>query len=287
MQHSNPGITPTPSSHIKFRVQAKLSAVLNTSCNVYDLMWCILELFIPGFDPTIPIAQPQWLRDDNILDISQKHHLYFQLQVKKNMFFSSHDQTNIFLRAIAPSEYADVVTTIQTTIDAYRHPDDDGLLPEHLCLDGIAMMIHTDANFWVQDISVPCIHQISGYDSPWDSVDSVELAHCHIQGYCPWVFCAKRLLEDCAECSLSAGCGSGQLHLVVLDTPATIAAPSTLLMAASHIWPNAGAHSNQGYNTMHANVLDMRPPVATCLPSCCAFIDTLPTSEVALCLLLP
>jgi hypothetical protein len=61
------------------------------------------------------------------------------------MFFSSRDQTNIFLRAIAPSEYADVVTTIQTTVDAYRHPEDDGLLPEHLRLDGIAMMIHTNA----------------------------------------------------------------------------------------------------------------------------------------------
>ncbi len=76
-----------------------------------------------------------------ILNLSQKHHLYFQLQAKKNMFFSSHDHTNIFLWAIAPSEYADVVTTIQTTVDAYCHPD-DGVLPEHLQLNGIAMMIH-------------------------------------------------------------------------------------------------------------------------------------------------
>ncbi len=64
-----------PTSNIE--VQAKLSAVLNTSHNGYDLMWCALELFIPGFDPTSPIAQPQWLPNDNILDFSQKHHLYF------------------------------------------------------------------------------------------------------------------------------------------------------------------------------------------------------------------
>jgi hypothetical protein len=64
-----------PTSNIE--VKAKLSAVLNTSRNGYDLMWRILKLFVPGFDPAIPIAQPQWLPDDNILNFSQKHHLYF------------------------------------------------------------------------------------------------------------------------------------------------------------------------------------------------------------------
>ncbi len=83
-------------------------------------MWCVLELFVPGFDPTIPITQPQWSCDGNILNFSQKHCLYFWLQAKKNMLFSSRDWTNIFLLAIAPSEYADVVATIQTTVDAYR-----------------------------------------------------------------------------------------------------------------------------------------------------------------------
>jgi hypothetical protein len=57
-----------PTSNIED--QAQLSAVLNTSCNGYDLMWCVLELFVPGFDPTIPKAQPQWSRNDNILDLT-------------------------------------------------------------------------------------------------------------------------------------------------------------------------------------------------------------------------
>jgi hypothetical protein len=64
-----------PTSNIE--VQAKLSVVLNTSHNGYDLMWCVLELFVPGFDPTIPITQPQWSCDGNILNFSQKHCLYF------------------------------------------------------------------------------------------------------------------------------------------------------------------------------------------------------------------
>ncbi len=61
---------------------------------------------------------------------------------------------------------------------------------------------------------------------------------------------------------------------VVPETPVIVTAPPTLLMAVSYVRINAGAHSNQGYNAMHANALDMRPPTATCLPSCCSLIIT-------------
>jgi hypothetical protein len=37
-------------------VDALVSAVSNASRNGYDLLWRILELFVPGFDPTVPIA---------------------------------------------------------------------------------------------------------------------------------------------------------------------------------------------------------------------------------------
>jgi hypothetical protein len=61
------------------------------------------------------------------------------------MFLSPCDCTNIFLWAIGLSEYADVVTTIQPTIDDYCHLDNDGLLPEHLHLYKNAIMIHSNA----------------------------------------------------------------------------------------------------------------------------------------------
>jgi hypothetical protein len=41
-----------------YEIDAKLAVVRNSSRNGYDLLWHILELFVPGFDPTIPIAQP-------------------------------------------------------------------------------------------------------------------------------------------------------------------------------------------------------------------------------------
>jgi hypothetical protein len=128
-----------------YEIEAKLSGVRNTSRNGYDLLWRILELFVPGFDPTIPIAQPMWTSDSSILDFYQSHMLYFHLQAKNNMFFSSRDCTTIFLRAVTPSEYAAVVTNLQTSVDPYRHPDNDGILPDHLRLDGIAMLIHNNA----------------------------------------------------------------------------------------------------------------------------------------------
>ncbi len=63
---------------------------------------------------------------------------------------------------------------------------------------------------------------------------------------------------------------------IMPDTPMTVAAQSTLLMAASHFRTNAGAHSNLRYNATHANTLNVRPPIATCLPLRCSLIDTPP-----------
>jgi hypothetical protein len=38
-------------------IDATISAVRNSSRNGYDLLWHVLALYVPGFDPTIPIAQ--------------------------------------------------------------------------------------------------------------------------------------------------------------------------------------------------------------------------------------
>ena len=171
-----------------YEVGAKLSGVRNSSRNGYDLLWRILELFVPGFDPTVPIAQPVWQHDSTILDFCQGHMLYFRLQAKKNMYFSSRDRTTIFLRAVTPSEYADVVTSLQTSVDAYRHPDNDGILPDHLRLDGIATLIHNNAKQRVRDIHSPRIHRVAGMGTIWDGSAEDETPYCHVQGFCPRAF---------------------------------------------------------------------------------------------------
>jgi hypothetical protein len=188
-----------------YKVKAKILGVGNVSRNGYDLLWPILELFIPGFDPTIPIAQPVWMHDSLILDFCQGHLLYFCLQAKKNMFFSLWDCTNIFLRAVAPSEYANVITTLQTSVDAYCHPDDDGLLPDHLHLDGIAMFIHNNVKHSVWDLHSPRLHHVEGLDMTWDNSDEDKQAFYHLQGYCPRMFCFEQTNRDCGPQRMNNG----------------------------------------------------------------------------------
>ena len=168
-------------------VVSLVSAVSNASRNGYDLLWRILELFVPGFDPTVPIAQPTWSRDSTILEFCQSHLLYFRLQAKKNVFFSARDRTNIFLRAVAPSEYADIVTTIMTSVDTYRHPDDDGHLPDQFRLNEIAMLIHTNAKHRIRDIHTPRINRMTGPPILFDDNDDFCDPLLAIQGYHPRV----------------------------------------------------------------------------------------------------
>ena len=177
-----PRLLPTTNTE----VAAMISAVSNASRNGYDLLWRVLELYVPGFDPTVPIAQPTWTRDSTILEFCQSHLLYFRLQAKKQVFFSARDRTNIFLRAVAPSEYADVVTTIMTSVDTYRHPDDDGHLPDQFRLNEIAMLIHNNARHRIRDVHTPRIHRVATagafIDDDDDNDDSMD-PHYLVQGY--------------------------------------------------------------------------------------------------------
>jgi hypothetical protein len=136
-------------------VQVAISAVRGKSKNGYDLFWRVLELAVPGFDPTIPIDQPRWDRGMDVLEFSRDHELYFCLLAKKHIYIDARTRTSMFLCVITSSEYADVITTIQSHVDVFRHEDNDGFLPTHLCLHGIAKMLHQNANAWVRNVSLP------------------------------------------------------------------------------------------------------------------------------------
>jgi hypothetical protein len=84
------------------------------------------------------------------------------------MFFSAPTQTNIFLRNIQLLEYADVVTTLQSQVNAYLADDDEGYLPANLCINGIATAIHTNASARVRDVGFvpPRVRRVAG---DWDS----------------------------------------------------------------------------------------------------------------------
>jgi hypothetical protein len=168
-----------PTSNIE--ILAAISAVLSASRNGYDLLWRVLELFIPGFDPTIPIAQPQWTWDSTILEFSQGHLLYFCLQAKKHVFFTTRYCTNIFLRAIVPLEYAYIVSTLQTSVDTYCHPDKKWSPPRpdphQQDRDEDPYQCQTQGSGYPHSAGAS-----GGWHSSWDHYDADELAFCHVQG---------------------------------------------------------------------------------------------------------
>jgi hypothetical protein len=178
-----PCLLPTLGLEIKMAI----AAVCGESKNGYDLFWCVMELAVPGFNPTIPIEQPRWERGSDVLGFSQNLELYFRLLAKKHVFIDPRTRTNMFLRAITSSEYADVITTVQLHVDVFWHKDDDGFLPTHLCLRGIATMLHLNARARVQDVGHPRIHRIFGNDTfrEWSADDYPSF---HIQGSNPRVF---------------------------------------------------------------------------------------------------
>ncbi len=152
-------------------IQTIITIMSFKSNNGFDLCWRILELTVPGFDPTVPILPPFWHRDSDVFEFCQAHHLYFRLQAKKNNYFDARMHTCIFLRAVSQLDFADIVTLLQAQIEAYHNPDDDGFLPHHLWLSGIATLINNNAWAHIWDFATPPIHKLTGMDTHWDTVD--------------------------------------------------------------------------------------------------------------------
>jgi hypothetical protein len=82
------------------RVSAIVDAVGMESNNGYDLLFRILVLTVPGFDPTLPLSAPVWTSSTDLFEFCRSHHFYFRIQGKKNIFFDDRTKSGIFLRAI-------------------------------------------------------------------------------------------------------------------------------------------------------------------------------------------
>jgi hypothetical protein len=121
------------------------------------------------------------------------------------MFFSSRTQTNIFLLTIQQSEYADVVTTYQSHVNAYLADNNDGCLPSNLRINGVATAIHLNASSRVQDVNQPRVRRVAGdWDSEsWPPVDADP------------VVCSSRILSM----GVSARTGTGPLSLLTWSLP--------------------------------------------------------------------
>jgi len=114
------------------------------SGNGYDLLWRVMALSVPGFDPTLQVSIPAW-HDDDIFDFALSFLLYFRLQAKKGVVQDDRTNSIAFLHAITEPAYADAITTLSTCITNYVSGIDDGYLPQNLCIMGLATQLHTNA----------------------------------------------------------------------------------------------------------------------------------------------
>ena len=116
------------------QVTSLINMVHMESENGYDLLWRIMALLVPGFDPTLQVKISAW-NDKDIFDYALSFLLYFRLQAKKGVVQDDCTQSIAFLQAILEPTYADTITMLTTCITNYGGAGlDDGYLPANICL---------------------------------------------------------------------------------------------------------------------------------------------------------
>ena len=161
-----------------------IATVRGDSNNGFDLMWCLMALTVPGFDPAQHVSAPVWDDYRDIFDFCHAHVLYFRLQAKQGLYYDDRTQMSTLLRVIHQPEYIEVVTTLQTHIESYQDMD-MGYLPPSLCMMKLANRIDRNATARVSQYGISRVNRIFGVE---DSADDDESAMPIIQGSTPAVF---------------------------------------------------------------------------------------------------
>ena len=146
------------------RSDTQISTLINMvrmeSGNGFDLLWRVMALSVPGFDPTRQVTIPMW-DDADIFDFALSFLLYFRLLAKKGVVQDDRTNSISFLNAITEPAYADTITTLMTCITNYASGLDDGYLPPNLCIMGLATQLHTNARTRAQAV-VPRVRRTLG-----------------------------------------------------------------------------------------------------------------------------
>jgi hypothetical protein len=137
------------------QLNATLASVRFKSNNSYDYLWRVLELTVPGFNPTVPIRVPNWSDVEDIFTFAQAFLLFFRLQAKVKFHYDKRTRSGMFLHAVQFTEFADTITTLLSHVNLYRTDYDDGYLPPHLRLHGLATSIHQTMQSWLRDVISP------------------------------------------------------------------------------------------------------------------------------------
>ena len=133
------------------QMSSLVTVVRAESNNGFDLLWRVLELTVPGFDPSMQVSAPVWMGDD-IFEFCLLFVVYFRLMAKKGLRHDERTQSITFLQAIQDPAYVDVITTLQAHIDTIISKEDYGYLPPNLCLMGLATQINKNARARVREV---------------------------------------------------------------------------------------------------------------------------------------
>ena len=154
------------------QVGAAITSIRYDTGNGYDFLWRILELTVPGFDPTTPIQAPIWSEILDIFSFAQEYLLFFRLQAKQNFHYNDRTRSGLFLRAVQSSQFADTITLLQSHINSYREEFEDGYLPPNLRLHGLATSLNQNAQSRIQDIATLRAQRLGCNRPPLDSAVS-------------------------------------------------------------------------------------------------------------------
>ncbi len=170
------------------QINTLITVVRMETKNGYDLLFRVLTLAVPGFDPAIPVRLPIWSNDD---DLTLHCHSPFTIaSTQKRVYTMMIGHKNIaFLQAITEPAY--------TNVSNYYALEDDEYLPSHLCIMGLAMQLHKYATTKAS-LVVPRLRQTAADASP-TTWHTGELST-------PRALCGN----DCRGCNYdSQGCSNG------------------------------------------------------------------------------
>ena len=244
------------------QVSAALAAVRYELNNGYDYLWRVMELGVPGFDPTVPIHIPSWANANDIFNFAQAYLLHFRLQAKLNFHYDDHTRSGIFLRAIQYSEFADTVTTLQAHMNSFRQEFNDGYLPPHLRLHGLTTSIHNNAQGRLRNILTP------NASTATSLVSRVSLLAIVLVGRTLLVVAAFRIVVMILLIALVVvSTIVGVAHRPLPETATLTVADIILGDAANwHARTVTAVRSCQMSNALCASVWDTWQNIATCLP---------------------
>jgi hypothetical protein len=150
------------------QINTLITVVCMESNNVYDLLWRVMALTVPGFDPAIPVRILVW-RDDNIFKFASSFLLYYLLHANKGVYHDDCTRSLTFLQVITKTAYTDGVTSLLMCVSNYYAVEDDGYLLSHLCIMGLATQIRKTATTCAAS-TIPLACRTQGLPLPADSV---------------------------------------------------------------------------------------------------------------------